>query len=230
MKSRLNSCFFLLSLTALALPAISAAGEPAPSWYCRQPDISRTSVAFTCAGDLWLVPRAGGLARRLTDYPGVKRWPKFSPDGSTLAFVVDEPGDVVYTVAAAGGHPRRLTYYPSSGIAVLGWTPDGKKVLFASLRSWLTPTLHTVPAAGGLEEELPMREGVLASSSPDGRRLAYNHTSGGGPTWKGYRGGRQAALRIYDLVHDTCRELPPGSGNDLYPMWHGDTPRTVRDR
>jgi tricorn protease len=198
--------------------------------FCRQPDISRTHVVFCCAGDLWMVPRKGGLARRLTDYPGVKRCPKFSPDGTTVAFVVDEPGDVLYTVPAAGGRPRRLTYYPSSGIGVLGWSPDGKMVLFRSQRSWLTATLHVVPAAGGLERELPMGEGVFACFSPDGRRLAYNPSEGGGSTWKGYRGGRRAALKIYDLDADTCQDVPPGDDNDTEPMWRGDTLYFVSDR
>ena len=40
--------------------------------FFRQPDISHTNVVFTCGGDLWTVPRKGGTARRLTDYPGVK--------------------------------------------------------------------------------------------------------------------------------------------------------------
>jgi tricorn protease len=171
------------------------------------------------------------MARRLTDHPGVKGWPKFSPDGSTIAFVVDEPGDVIYTIPATGGKTRRLTYYPSSGIGVLGWSPDGKKVLFRSQRSWLTPTLHTVPAAGGLELELPMREGVFASFSPDGGRLAYNPSdTGTWLNWKGYRGGRRASLRVYDLCKNTCEELPASNANDAFPMWHKDTLYFASDR
>lgn len=198
--------------------------------FFRQPDISHTHVVFTCGGDLWTVPRKGGTARRLTDYPGIKRCPKFSPDGTTLAFVVDEPGDVIYKMAISGGRPRRLTYYPSNGIGVLGWSPDGKQVLFRSQRSWFTSTLHLVPAAGGLERELPMREGMFACYSPDGQRLAYNPSDGGGSTWKGYQGGNRAALKIYDLSADTCRDLATGSANDTYPMWRGDTLYFLSDR
>lgn len=95
------------------------------------------------------MPRKGGTARRLTDYPGVKRCPKFSPDGTTLAFVVDEPGDVIYTVALSGGRPRRLTYYPSNSIGVLGWSPDGKQVLFRSQRSGSPVLCTSCPPPGG---------------------------------------------------------------------------------
>ena len=42
--------------------------------------------------------------------------------------------DDVYVVPAAGGEPRRLTYHPGDDIAV-GWTPDGKNVLFTSQRA-----------------------------------------------------------------------------------------------
>jgi tricorn protease len=217
----------LTFLTALA-PTVAAAAEPAAALLCHQPDISQTSVVFACGEELWLVPRAGGLARRLTDAPGAKRSPCFSPDGATVAFVGSEPAEAVFAAPVAGGPVRRLTYYPGGGTDVLGWSPDGKTVLFRSRRSWFTDTLHTVPFAGGLEQELPVREGVRACFSPDGRRLAYNPTPG--PLWKGYRGGLHPVIRIYNLARDTCTELPHTEANDTFPMWRGDTLYLASDR
>src|SRR5436305_15182266 len=46
------------------------------------PTLSRTRIAFAYAGDLWSVPRDGGLAERLTTHVGVESDPHFSPDGS----------------------------------------------------------------------------------------------------------------------------------------------------
>src|SRR5215813_11865643 len=48
----------------------------------RRPAVSRDSVAFEYAGDLWVVARSGGQARRLTATPGVETDPYFSPDSS----------------------------------------------------------------------------------------------------------------------------------------------------
>ena len=52
----------------------------------RQPTVSATQIAFAYAGDIWVAPRDGGDARRLTTSPGVEQYPRFSPDGRTIAF------------------------------------------------------------------------------------------------------------------------------------------------
>ena len=67
-----------------------AAGLPAQGTrLLRHPTVSRELVAFQYAGDLWSVPRTGGQARRLTATPGVETDPRFSPDGSQIAFIDD---------------------------------------------------------------------------------------------------------------------------------------------
>src|SRR5690348_9004050 len=100
----------------------------------RHPAVSRDLVAFEYAGDLWVVGREGGAARRLTATPGVESDPHFSPDGSLIAFTGVVGGNAdVYVVPAAGGEPKRLTFHPGAD-RVRGWTPDGKRVVFASAR------------------------------------------------------------------------------------------------
>src|SRR5512142_1499416 len=99
------------------------------------PTLSRTSIAFAYAGDIWTVPREGGVATRLTTDVGVERDPHFSPDGSLIAFTGEYDGNTdVYVIPAEGGIPKRLTYHPGSDEAV-GWTSEGKKVLFRSSRA-----------------------------------------------------------------------------------------------
>src|SRR5437899_9351363 len=95
----------------------------------RHPTVSRDSVAFEYAGDLWTVSRTGGQARRLTSTPGVENDPYFSPDGSQIAFSATVAGNTdVYVVPAAGGDPTRLTYHPGADRA-RGWSTDGKRVV-----------------------------------------------------------------------------------------------------
>ena len=124
----------------------------------QQPSLSRTQIAFAYAGDMWVVSRDGGEARRITNGDGIGSGPVFSPDGSTIAFTGQYDGNSdVYLVPAAGGSPRRLTYHPSEDDAV-GWTPDGKRVLFTSPRN--TPNdggrLFSIPVEGGFPTELPL--------------------------------------------------------------------------
>src|SRR5438445_3953430 len=79
----------------------------------RHPTVSRDSVAFEYAGDLWVVSRSGGQARRVTSTQGVELDPYFSPDGSQIAYTSTVAGNTdAYVVPTAGGDPRRLTFHP----------------------------------------------------------------------------------------------------------------------
>ena len=92
----------------------------------RQPTLSATHIAFEYGGDLWVVGRSGGEARRLTSTPAAESNPYFSPDGKWIAFTSERTGSPsVYVVSADGGDARRLTWNPASTEA-RGWTPDGK--------------------------------------------------------------------------------------------------------
>ena len=61
-------------------------GQTDPPLLLRFPTVSKTQIAFNYAGDLWIVGREGGDARRLTSGTGVETVPAFSPDGTLIAF------------------------------------------------------------------------------------------------------------------------------------------------
>src|SRR5207249_3363166 len=115
-------------------------------------------IAFGHAGQLWIVGRDGGQARRLVTGQQRNFHPVFSPDGTQIAFTgVFDGNPDVYVVPAAGGEPRRLTFHTGFDAAI-GWTPDGTRVLFASERTTQRdlPQLFTVPLTGGLPEAIPL--------------------------------------------------------------------------
>ena len=99
-----------LSITAAALTLAAAlapgAGTALALEECRllrQPDIEGQRIVFMYAGDLWTVARSGGVAARLTAHEGVERFPKFSPDGRTIAFTAEYDGNVdAFTIPAEG--------------------------------------------------------------------------------------------------------------------------------
>src|SRR5881296_3778435 len=68
------------------LSAASADNQPGEARLLRFPALSRESIAFVYAGDLWTVPRSGGQARQLTTDPGLEWLPRYSPDGKWIAF------------------------------------------------------------------------------------------------------------------------------------------------
>src|SRR6185295_14323281 len=141
----------LLTAFLLTFAVVGHAQTIEPS-LLQKPTLSRNQIVFVYAGDLWIVGRDGGTASRLTTGAGFETDPKFSPDGSQVAFTGEYDGNVdVYVVPATGGVPRRLTYHPGPDL-VAAWTPDGKNILFRSNRASTNnvPRLFTISVDGGL--------------------------------------------------------------------------------
>ncbi len=218
----------------LALFAITA-----PTWaqtkLLRFPDLHGDSVVFCYAGDLWVASTDGGTARRLTAHPGLELFPKISPDGTQVAFTGQYEGDEqVYVIPLAGGRPKRLTWYPADGPFparwgydhhVYGWTPDGRGVLFRSVRdshSIAEPRLFTVSVEGGLPSALPMPVAGSGSFSGDGRRLAYTPLFRDFRSWKRYEGGWAQDIYTFDLATNETRNISNHVRSDRDPMWVGD--------
>jgi tricorn protease len=216
------------------LPDGAVLGQSEKPLLLREPTVSETQIVFSYAGDLWIVGREGGDARRLTTGIGIETDPLFSPDGTQIAFTGEYDGNRdVYTIPASGGVPRRLTYHPGPD-EVVGWTPDGKQVLFRSMRSSFTygvVRLFTIPAAGGFPQEVPLARAAEGSYSPDGAQLAYVPTAQWQRAWKRYRGGQTRPIWIASLTDSSIvARIPRDNSNDFNPMWVGHTIYFLSDR
>jgi tricorn protease len=221
-----------LAVASLLAASPAAAADPAAPLLLQKPSVSRTQVVFSFAGDLWIVGRQGGEARRLTSGVGRETEPFFSPDGSLVAFTGEYDGNVdVYVVESTGGVPRRLTWHPAEDHAA-GWTPDGKAVLFRSGRSSFHyfDRLFTMPLSGGLPQELPLPRAVQGSFSADGKRLAYVPINQWQRAWKRYRGGQTTPIWIADLADSGIEPVPRTNSNDSCPAWLGDRVYFLSDR
>ena len=130
--------------------------------------------------------------------PAQDFWPRFSPDGQTLAFIRSADVRDIFLVRTAGGEPKRLTF-DDTFIYGLDWTPDGAYIVFLSVRLGGTPRLWKVLASGGQPEPLSMPPGVVEepSLSRDGRRLAYTQREWNENIWR------------YELPRTTGQSAPP---------------------
>jgi tricorn protease len=223
---------FRFAAGAFALLTVSLSLAQAPPLLLQHPTLSATQIAFVYDGDLWTVPRTGGVARRLTAGIGTVSQPAFSWDGSEIAFSGDYNGNSdVYIVAASGGVPRRLTYHPSPDW-VIGWTRDGKQVLFTSQRNSYESfsRLFTISRDGGFPTQLPLPIAAEGSYSPDGSQLAYVPLDHAFEIWKRYRGGRTSPIWIAQLSDSGITKIPRDNSNDFNPLWVDDRIFFLSDR
>ncbi len=232
----------LFSLLVLSVTAGAKAGGD-EARLLRFPATNGTDVVFSYAGDLYTAPLSGGEARRLTSHIGYEIFPRFSPDGKTIAFTGEYDGNrEVYVIPAGGGDPHRLTYTSTNARddvgdrmgpnnIVMTWTPDGQNVVYRNrIGDSFQGRLWTVPADGGMPQAMPLPEGGFCSYSPDGTRMAYNRVFREFRSWKYYRGGMADDIWLYDPEAGKVENLTDNVAQDICPMWIGNDIYFISDR
>jgi len=200
----------------------------------RFPDVSKTQIVFTYGNDIWVMPKSGGTAEKLSSPAGVESFPKFSPDGKTIAFSGNYDGNLdAYSISSNGGIPVRLTQHGMPD-RVVDWTPDGKRVLFASGRESgrnRFSQFYTISENGGPAEKLPFAYAEFGSYSPDGKKMAVTFISQAFRNWKRYRGGWRSMIHLYNFTNNSSENISysEAAGSE-FPMWNGDYIYFLSDR
>ena len=215
-KTALLSCV-AICVTLCGSAIVSAQGTR----LLRDPDVGAEHVVFSHANDLWVAPRAGGDAMRLTSDEGSERDAVFSKDGKWIAFTGQYDGNTdVYLVAASGGEPKRVTWHPAVDV-VQGWTPDGD-ILFQSGRAGQPTRLwqfFTVSPDGGLPKPIDLPQAYHGEMSADGKWIAYQEIGLWDPEWRNYRGGQAQPIAVVST--DTWERKTPSweKERQLAPVW-----------
>jgi dipeptidyl aminopeptidase/acylaminoacyl peptidase len=188
---------------------------------------------------LWIVPTdpsADGEPRQLTLGARNDRYPRFSPDGRTLAFISDrriqaeqeparpkeskdrEDKDQVHLLPLDGpGEARRLTDLPR-GVEAFEWSPDGRRLVVVS-------TSHAVTY-----DDDARRRGTKSKPKPDEPpasdyrfidRLNYMLN---GP---GFQYDRIRHLWVVDVASGKTTRLTDGPVSDTEPAWSPDGDRVA---
>jgi len=210
---------FIITFTLFNTQTVSGQGP-----LLRFPDIHDNNVVFVYGEDIWIASEKGGVATRLTIHDGEERHPKFSPDGSSIAFTGYYDGNPdVYVMNVYGGEITRVTFHPYTD-EVIGWHPVKNKIIFKSFRHSYNRffRLFMISPDGTGLEEIILNEAAQGSFSPDGKKIAYNHVSRENRTWKRYVGGTAQEVYLYDFETNTRKNLTNYKGTDRIPMWIGD--------
>lgn len=236
------SSFLLAFLFALNLSAFEKNDE---TRLMRFPATNGKDVVFSYTGDLYTVPLDGGIARKLTSHEGYEMFPRFSPDGKSIAFTAQYDGNTeVYLMPAEGGIPKRLTITPTLGRddvsdrmgpnnIVMTWKNKSDEIAFRSrMKSYndFIGQLFTVNAKGDLHEQIPLPRGGFCSYSPDDRKIAYNRVFREFRTWKRYRGGMADDIWIFDFTTKKTENITNHEAQDIVPMWIGEQIYFLSDR
>lgn len=209
----------------------------------RYPNASQNEITFCHGGDVFVVPISGGIARRITSSEGIEMYPRFSTDGSKIAFTGEYDGNrEIYIIPAIGGTPVRKTY--SMDIPnlpdrmgpdkiIMQWVNSDNEILYRSRQeSWnaWVGKLYTFSIDGGLPNQVEVPVSGFASFSPDASKMAYNRIFREYRTWKRYKGGQADDIWIYDFKQKSLKNITNNSAQDIIPIWHGEKIFYLSDR
>jgi tricorn protease len=144
---------------------------------------SEQHIAFVVHGEIFLMGRNGGKAKRLTDHPAFDHGIAWSPDGKKILFLSDRSGheDIYLLESDDPDHPdivtahqfkvKQLTNTPEAEFGV-SFSPDGKRVVF--VRAGKLVSMNP----DGADEKVLVNDGQVFDYewSPDGKWLCYART------------------------------------------------------
>ncbi len=147
--------------------------------------------------DIFLVSSDGKTVRRLTYHEKADFSPRWSPDGSALAFISTREGSPqIYLLNMRGGEPRKLTDI-ATGVGGFVWSPDGK---YLAVETEMLPEAKSPRESVQQEEEWKKTHG----SGREITRLLYRH-------WNSWRNGKYSHVILVNRQGEFVRDLTPGA-------------------
>ncbi len=189
------------------------------------------TIAFNLLGDIYIVPISGGTPARIAEGLAWEGQPRFSPDGSRIAFTSDRGGgDNIWIMNAVGSDKRQLTKEDFRLLNQPTWSPDGQfiaaKKHFTTGRSLGTGEVWIYHVSGGsgvalVERPNEQHQKELGEPiyAPDGGSIYYtrNVTPGGMFEYAQDSNTRLFDIKRYDLETGETTTAVSGLGGAVRP-------------
>jgi imidazolonepropionase-like amidohydrolase/Tol biopolymer transport system component len=190
-----------------------------------------STVAFDLLGDIYVVPITGGEARAIDSGLAWSMQPRYSPDGSEIAYTSDAGGgDNIWIMAADGSNKRQLTNEDFRLLNNPSWSPDGDYIAarkhFTTTRSLGTGEIWIYYRNGGdgvavveRPSEEHQKELGEPAFSPDGRYIYYTFDSTPGSTFVYAQDSNDQIFEIrrHDLETGRTESFVTGAGGAVRP-------------
>jgi len=228
-KINIQKIFYLFVFSFLLNPTTYSKGFEG---YYRFPDVHNNTVVFSAKGDLWTVPIAGGLARRLTTHLEEESFPSISSDGKTVLFSASykEPIEV-YTIPINGGFTHRWTYESDASIATT-WTPTGD-IVYATWAYNKKPDnqLIKINRPSKIKSFIPLDQASEASFNKDGKTVYFVRSADHRNVTKRYKGGTARQIWKFTEGDKEAEKLTIDHlGESHHPMWYNNKVYFITDR
>lgn len=172
------------------------------------------SICFSYLSDLWIVPFAGGEAKRLTSSEGNDFNPVFTPDGENIFFNSDREGWIcIYQIPTEGGNAESIS---KEGLNIIDFFPDGKSMLAVGDEPGFRNKFFRLNLDGSFFK-ITSFGGNYGAVSPDGKKIIFNHW--GKPTREAYKGSGNGEIYEYDLKTKKFSRLTETDLTERYPVY-----------
>ena len=196
-------------------------------------DVSRDGklIAFDLLGDIYVMPISGGTPTRIAEGLAYEQQPRFSPDGTRIAFVSDRGGgDNIWVMKLDGADKRQVTKEDFRLLNQPSWSPDGRFIVakkhFTTERSLGTGEvwLYHVSGGGGVQlvkrasEKLQKELGEPIYAA-DGKSVFYTRNVTPGPIFEYSQDSNTDLFEIerYDLDTGEVSTVVAGLGGSVRP-------------
>ena len=186
--------------------------------YLRYPHVHGDLITFVAGDDVWLGPVQGGRAWRLTADTAQVSYPRFSGDGTQVAWTSWRDGSPeVYAAGTDGGDAARLTFWGDPQTRVTGWTAAGEilAVTSAGQPAMKYRRAFAVPGGGAPPRLLPFGPVNDLALEAGSTALLTASVAYEPAYWKRYRGGRAGKLWTATADDPLFTRILAGLGGQL---------------